>query len=151
MDFKDVVDSDYRGFIFGLDVCQYFSVEASDYDTTDNVTLNPAKRSYRRKFLEKVDEYIDQLNLLETVTEKCNRSITGQELERIDETISFILDSVWKHIEGMKRNVPFSATKIKLRATKQFYITMIRKRMGRRIDEQALQWKRKTAGIDLKE
>ena len=28
---------------------------------------------------------------------------------------------------------------------------MIRKRMGRRIDEQALQRKRKTAGIDLKE
>ena len=94
LDFKDIVDSDHRGFLFDLDVCQYFSVEASDYDTTDNVTLNPAKRSHRRKFLEKVDEYIDQLNLLETVTEKCNRSITGQELERIDETISFILDSV---------------------------------------------------------
>ena len=51
----------------------------------------------------------------------------------------------------MKRNIPFSVTKIKLRATKQFYIAMIRKRMGRRIDEQALQRKRKIAGIDMKE
>jgi len=50
LDFKDVVDSDHRGFIFDLDVYQYFSVEASEYDTTDNVTLNPTKRLYRCKF-----------------------------------------------------------------------------------------------------
>ena len=51
----------------------------------------------------------------------------------------------------MKRNVPFSVRKIKLRAQKQFYIAMIRKRNGRRIDEQALQRKQRTEGIDLKE
>ena len=59
-------------------------------------------------------------------------------MERIDETISFVLESAWKYAEGMKRNVPFSARKVKLRAQKQFYIAMIRKRNGRRIDEQAL-------------
>ena len=72
LDFKDVVDSDHRGFIFDLDVYQYFSVEASEYDTTNNVTLNPTKRLYKQKFHEKVNEYIDQLNLMEIVTQKCN-------------------------------------------------------------------------------
>ena len=59
LDFKDVVDSDHRGFIFDLDVYQYFSVEANEYDKTDNITLNPTKRSHRRKFQEKVNKYID--------------------------------------------------------------------------------------------
>ena len=77
VDFKDIVDTDHRGFIFDLDIKEYFLVDASEYDKNDNITLDPTKWSHQCKFLEKVDKYIDQLKLVETVTEKCNRSVTG--------------------------------------------------------------------------
>ena len=88
---------------------------------------------------------------METVTKKCNRLVTRQELERIDQTISFVLESAWKYIEGIRRNVPYSAKKIKLRAKKQFYLGMLRKREGRRIDKYALKKKQEMVEIEVKE
>ena len=72
---------------------------------------------------------------METVIKKCNRSVTGKELERIDQTISFVLESARKYVEGIRRNIPYSTEKVKLRAKKQFYLGMLRKREGQRIDE----------------
>ena len=51
----------------------------------------------------------------------------------------------------MKRNIPYSAKKVKLRAKKQFYLGMIRKREERRIDEYALKKKQEIAKIEIKE
>ena len=59
VDFKDIIDTDHRGFIFNLDVKEYFLVDASEYDKNDNITLDPTKWSHQCKFREKVDEYID--------------------------------------------------------------------------------------------
>ena len=131
-----------------MDVNKYFAIDASKYDINDNVTLDSTKRSHRWKFQEKVDEYIDQLNLLDIVTEKCNQSITEQEIERLDETIGFVLDSARKYVEGMKRNVPYSKKKMKLRAKKNFYISRLKQLDGRRIDKQAMRRKQEIAEIE---
>ena len=56
---NEIVENDHRGFIFDIDINEYFSINASVYDRYDYVTLDPAKRSHRDKFQVKLDEYIE--------------------------------------------------------------------------------------------
>ena len=143
IDFKEIIDTDHRGFIFDIDINEYFTIEASMYDKIENNNLDPTKRSHRIKFMTKLDEYIEQLNLVELVESKCNRAITNQEIERLDETISFVLDSAWRYVEEIRKNIPYSIKKVTLRAAKQFYKGLLRKLDGRRVDEEALRKKGK--------
>ena len=50
------------------------------------------------------------MNLLELVTSECNRHIIDQELERIDETIRFTLDSARKYTEGIQKKCAINKT-----------------------------------------
>ena len=59
VDFSNIVNSGHRCFIFDIDIKEYFSINASKYDTNNHVTLDPMKRSHRIKFVEKLDEYIN--------------------------------------------------------------------------------------------
>jgi len=151
IDFKEIIDTDHRGFIFDININEYFTIEASMYDKIENNNLDPTKRSHRIKFIEKLDEYIEQLNLVELVESKCNRVITNQEIERLDETISFVLDSARRYVEGIRKNIPYSIKKVTLRATKQFYKGLLRKLDSRRVDEEALRKKGEIAKITLQE
>ena len=79
-----------------LDARDYFSIESSKYDQSDSVKLDPTKRSHRESFKEKLDECVDQLNLKETVNSMCNGSTTGQEIDRLDDTITLVLNTARK-------------------------------------------------------
>ena len=46
VDFKDIVDTDHRGFIFDIDVKEYFSVDTSEYDKRDNIILDLTRYSH---------------------------------------------------------------------------------------------------------
>ena len=48
----------------------------------------------------------------------------------------------------MKRNVPYSEKKVKMRAKKNFYISRLKQLDGRRIDEQAMRRKQEIAEIE---
>ena len=50
VDFNNIVISDHRGFVFDIDIKEYFQINYSKYDTSDHVKLNPTKRSHRVKF-----------------------------------------------------------------------------------------------------
>jgi len=147
VDFNDIVISDHRGFIFDVDIKEYFNINSSKYDTNNHVRLNPTKRSHRLKFQEKLEEYIDQLNLVKVVSSKCNRSITNQELERLDEIITFVLNLARKYVKGHKRNVPYTQKKVQLRMAKQYYKGLVKQRQGVRIDQGALNKKKRMAKI----
>ena len=81
------------------------------------------------------------------MSSKCDRSITNQELERLDEMISFVLNSARKYVEGNKRNVPYSQRKVQLRMKKQYYRGLVKQRQGARIDQGALNKKKRMAKI----
>ena len=49
VDFKDIVDTDHRGFIIDLDVKQYFDVDASKHNANDNVLLDLTRQSHKVK------------------------------------------------------------------------------------------------------
>ena len=148
---NEIIENDHRGFIFDIDIQEYFSINASKYDRYDHVTIDPSRRSHRVKFQLKLDEYIEQLNLVDIVKQKCNQYVTGQELERIDQMITFVLDAARKHVEGYKRGLPFSLRKIQLAAAKQYYERSIKLRNGRNIDKIALEKKRVLAKIEPEE
>ena len=62
-----------------------------------------------------------------------------------------MLDSARKYVEGQWRNIPYSARKVKLRATKQFYLSMLRKKNGQQVDKKVIEKKRETAGIEIQQ
>ena len=85
-----------------------FSIESSKYDQSDNVKLDPTKRVHREKIKDKLDGHVDQLKLEETVNSMCNGSIMGQEIDRLDDTITFVLNATRKCVEVSKRRVASS-------------------------------------------
>ena len=117
IDFNKVVNSDHRGFIINIDVKDYFSLNSSDYECANIVTLDSTKRSHRNKFKVKLKECVDQLQTEETANNLCNSRITGQEIDRIDDAIAFILNSARKCMEGIERRVPASKAKVHIKST----------------------------------
>ena len=83
------------------------------------------------------------MQLEELVNQKCNSFITGQEIDRLDETITYVLNAARRHIEGMKRTIKCTPRKIKLRSTVLYYSALKRKAEGKQIDDKALEGRRK--------
>ena len=77
VDFNKVVNSDHRGFIIDVDFNEYFSVDSSEYDNSNNVRLDSTKRSHKKKFKDKIEEYIEQLKLEEIINNLYNSRIIG--------------------------------------------------------------------------
>ena len=147
-DFQDAMNADHRGFVIGLDVKDYFSIESSKYDQSDNVKLDSTKRSHREHFKDKLYEHIDQLKLEETMNSMCNGSITGQEIDRLDETITFVLNAAKKCAEGVKRTTPSSLQKVRIRKTCLYYEVLFKKKEGKNADENALKERREFLDLE---
>jgi len=148
VDFKEIINSDHRGFIIDIDINEYFAIVSSDYDYADNVILDPTKRSHREKFVQKLDEYIDQLDIEETVNRLCNSSITGKEIDRLDKSITFVLDSARKYVEGNTRTVLFTHKKMKIRTAMLYYKALKNKIAGKNVDEVMMERRRKVIGLE---
>jgi len=99
--------------------------------------------------VQKLDEYIDQLDLEETVNKLCNSSITGKEIDRLDNSITFILESARKYVEGNIRIVPSSSQKIKKRTALLYYKALKNKAAGKNVDEEMMERRRLILGIEV--
>jgi len=149
VDYKEIINSDHRGFIVNIDINDYFSIAPSDYDYVDNVILDPTKRSHRENFMQRLNEYIDQLDLEETVNRLCNSSITEKEIDRLDDSIVFVLDSARKYFEGNIRTVPLSSQKMKRRTVLLYYKALKNKAAGKNVDEEMMERRRLILGIEV--
>ena len=74
----------------------------------------------------------------EIANSMCNGSITGQEIDRLDETITFVINAARKYVEGVKRRTLSSRQKVKIRTTCVHWKALVKKKEGRNIDENAL-------------
>ena len=59
-DFQDKIKTDHMCFVIDLDAKEYFSIDSSKHDQSDNVKLDSTKITHRGKFKDKLDEHIDQ-------------------------------------------------------------------------------------------
>ena len=130
-EFNEIINTNHRGFIVDIDIKKYFAVDSSSYDQNQGVTLDPTRRSHQKLFKEKLDEYIDQIGLEDLINKKCNRSITGKELDKLDDTIRYVLNAARKHAEGMKRTIKESSRKIKIRSTLLYYSALLKQAEGK--------------------
>ena len=69
--------------------------------------LNPVRQSYQEKFVEVLKEQLDVFPIKNVLYTVRHRPIY-QDLERIDNTITTILNNIRKKVEGIKRNIPYS-------------------------------------------
>ena len=93
-----------------------FSIESSKHDKSNNVKLDSTKRTHRENFKDELDKCIDQLKLEETVNSMCNESTTGQEIDKLDDTITFVLNAARKCVEGVKSRILSSMQKVRIGA-----------------------------------
>ena len=66
-DFKEVIISNHREFLFDLDVKRYLDIGASKYDKLALRMLNSNNRVHRMKFKEKIEVYLKDSKLSEKV------------------------------------------------------------------------------------
>jgi len=150
LDYNDIFETDHRGYMVDVVLDEYFDLEFSSWDHINKIMLNLARRSYRKKFVEILE---DQLNVyqLEDELEQMKITTSYEQLEHFDELITRILNTATKSVEGMKRNIPFSKEKEKRRAAVLYWKMEIRRIKGINVDNQLKEKRRLEAGIELME
>jgi hypothetical protein len=112
VNYNKVILNDHYGYITDITLEEYFNMKSFNIDCIDNSRLNSRKLSYRIKFTEKVEELIEETNLLEIVNELYHIYTINKMLEMLDEKILHILNKVRKFIKGLCYNVLFSIAKV---------------------------------------
>ena len=103
--------TDHRGFILNLDTKEFFNWNPSKYNIIDTRLLNSWNRVYRRKFKNKLEKLLNKSKLCEKVQNMCIGRLIVEEANIIDNEITWVLNTVRKHIEGIKRNILSSLEK----------------------------------------
>ena len=62
--------------------------------------IDPNKRTHREKFQEYVEELLDVILIENLLFELLGGDVKREDLKRIDQDITFLLDKVQKKIEG---------------------------------------------------
>ena len=65
------------------------------------------RKSHSEKLVQSIEDQLECLNL-EVQIEKVFHHPSNEQIEKIDETITSILNTTTKIVEGMKRNIHFS-------------------------------------------
>ena len=73
---NEIVLSDYRAFIIDINFEDYFNDEMSSWDNINYVILDPARKSYHLKFVEKLEEQLDRYQIKSII--KNNLALTDQ-------------------------------------------------------------------------
>ena len=111
IDFDQVIITDHWGFLIDIDVNGYFNLPASTYDQSASRKLNPGNRIHRKQFQETLEEYINQTKLMEKITSICRGRVTIEEMNVLNELITYVLTAARKRVEGIIRNVPYLKNK----------------------------------------
>jgi len=149
MDFNEVIITDHRGFMIDININKYFKKRYSRYDEIQSRTLNPNNRVHRTKFKKKLDQYLKDSKLFETVMTKCTNGISPKELNIIDDEITYALNVARKGVEGIYTGIPYNQEKQTKLSTMKYLSAVIRKMKGKRVDEKALERRKEYANIDV--
>jgi len=79
----------------------------------NSLKLDSRQATYKKLFVEKVEEYIEKYKLKQTMERLCNENESRDQIEMIDKEISYILDKARRQVEGLSRGVPYLEKKMK--------------------------------------
>lgn len=109
LDFGEMIDSGYKGFIVDIDIKMYFRVYVKEKNVINRVTLDLNRLSNKLKFKNKVEKIMEDIDFENTARETCkNKRVKHSELEYLEIEFTHILDKARKTVEGQKRNTLFS-------------------------------------------
>ena len=102
VDFSEVLISGHNGFLIDADLEQYFGMKVSTCNRLEIRKLNLTNRKHRVQFQEKVEGYVEKMNLVERAERTCNHVATAEELNKIDDTIAYVLSASRKFVKDCK-------------------------------------------------
>lgn len=149
VNYSEIVESDHRGYIIDVAMEDYFEMEFSQWDNIDKVMLNPSKRSHRETFVEEIERQLEIYNIEEEI-EQMSIHTTKHQMEQMDQLLTRIFTAATKKVEGMRRNIPYSAEKMKRRANLLYWKMKLRKEEKKVVDEELME-KRKVEACIVEE
>jgi hypothetical protein len=111
IDFDEIIITDHRGFMFDINIKEYFNISASKRDRSESRRLNLTNRKHREQFKDTLEKYLKEMKLLEKTIEVCTGKVTQHEMNVLDQAITYVLTVARKSVEGIQRNVPCSDIK----------------------------------------
>ena len=130
---NEIVTMDHRAYVVDINMEEYFSDEFSQWDAINHAMLDPARKSYRIKFVEELENQLDRHQIENLIENFQNPS--HQQIEYFDEIIISILNKATKKVEGQRQNIPYSKAKAKCQGEIKFWKLKVRQAKGISIDE----------------
>ena len=93
VEYDEIVNSDHRGYLVNINIVNYFDNSNSIYDKINKISLNLEKRSYRKKFIDVIDHYIEMFKIkvkLKVVEKQRTKGV----IESFDAIIMEIINKV---------------------------------------------------------
>ena len=110
-----ILESDHRSYLVDIALDEYFEDEFGEWDQVKKVILNPCRRSHREIFTTEIERQLE-IYQLEDELERMDRDCANKDIETIDNLITKMLNEATRKVEGIKRNIPYSHKKEKVRS-----------------------------------
>ena len=99
--------------MININLADYFDTDQSIIDKQDRSYLSLRKLSHKIKFINKLTEEIKIADLLRIMDLYCNTEASNEMLDKINRTITRVLDRARQSAQDSKRAVPYSNEKDK--------------------------------------
>lgn len=143
---NEFVITDHRSYVIDINIQDYFDDEFSMWNQINKAKLNPSRKSHRATFYEELEYQLDIYNLESSLSKP---SLTFQEIEILDETVTLILNKARKKVECQLRNIPYSHEKAKRQGTLMYWKTRVRQLKGVSVDEEVLEKRQSLHNIEV--
>ena len=77
INYNQIIHSDYRGYLFDINLERYFKMSSFDINKVDSSQLDSRRLSHREVFVEKAEEYLHAINLPLIIDKYCNENATS--------------------------------------------------------------------------
>ena len=69
VNYEEIIHSNCRGYLVDISIIEYFEYPNSCYDKINKITLNLFKRSYIKKFVQMIKDYMNRLKIEDILEE----------------------------------------------------------------------------------
>ena len=128
-EWSEIVESDHRGHLTDVDFSECFVEDFAEDDESAERNLNPNRKTYRDKFVEKRTKLLDRASI-ESELNEVNGNFDHCEIEQIYLGIAHVLMKARKTAEGDTKRNDKSSEQRKLRATLACWKLKLRKKDG---------------------
>ena len=133
-EYSEIVPTNHRGYIIDIDINEYFRTKTNKLDEIVYSKLNSARKSYRKRFVEGIEQLIVDNNLDNVIWKLDIKDSMREELEIIDQILNHYMNIMKKQIEGPTRSILHSSTKSKAITEVKYWIARKKIAKGGKID-----------------